>query len=614
MNYSPRDHGVYAFGPFRLDPVRRVLLREGMPVNLAPRLFATLLCLVENAGRVVERDELFRTVWGGRLVEEANLKQTIFSLRKTLESADTASRFIVTAPTRGYLFAAPVQFEAIPFAPANEVPEAHASPEKRTRTGTIALAVAACAALAWYLFPSPTFAPPPHSVAVLPFTNLSTDPAQTYFSDGISEELTSALSRIGGLRVAARTSSFALAPKSLTAADIGRKLNVGAILEGSVRRDGAHIRVTAALINTNTGYAYWSRTYDRDAFNMLQIQAEIAEAVTLSLQIILLGGEASKFTIGGTQNPAAFDAYLRGMKFLDATGPSAPRNALTAFDRAIALDAGFALARAHRAHALTVIATAGATTDQAEITRTLSEAQAEADRAIALAPGLGGAHLARGTALMAIQDFAGAQKEITLAHDLSPGDATITMLYANMQLEFGHAAIGIAAAEQAAALDPLTASTYIDLASAYLAARRYDDALAATRRAAILGDDQDARTMGKFIVLDNGDTKSALSICAAETVWEDNFCLAIADHAAGRSADAAFELNKLRALLGDTGAYQYAEIYAQWSRPSDALHWLQAAYRLHDSGLAGLKSDSLLEPIRQTPQYREIERRLNFPS
>lgn len=613
MNYSPREQGVYAFGPFRLDPVRRVLLREGTPVNLAPRLFATLLCLVENAGRVVERDELFRTVWAGRLVEEANLKQSIFSLRKTLDSHGAADRFIVTAPTRGYRFAAPVRFEPVPCASAPGLPDAPPRLTKRVRAATLALAVAACAALAWSLLPPPAFMPPPHSVAVLPFTNLSGDPAQAYFSDGMSEELIGALSRIAGLRVAARTSAFAVAGKSLTAADIGSKLNVGAILEGSVRRDGPHIRVTAALIDARTGFADWSRTYDRDAGTMLQVQADIAAAVTLSLQGKLLGADTAKFAIGGTQDPAAFDAYLRGMKFADTAGPSAPKDALGAFDQAIALDPNFALARAHRAHALNTIATAGELSDPVDIARTIAEARAEAERAIALAPGLGGAHVARGTALMAVQDFAGAQREISLAHDLSPGDAVITMLYAGMQLEFGHTAAGVAAAEQAAALDPLTPTTYIDLASAYVSARRYDDALAAARRAAILGDSQDASSMEEFIAVDRGDMRAALRACADERGWEEQFCLAIADHAVGRQADAASELKKLRAGLGDGAAYQYAEIYAQWSQPSDALQWLQTAYRLHDSGLAGLKSDSLLDPIRATPQYRDIECRLNFP-
>ncbi len=610
MNYSPRTQGVYTFGPFRLDPVRRALTRGGAPVNLPPRLFAALLCLVENAGQVVERDEFFRAVWGGRVVEESNLKQTIFSLRKTLSTDGNGDRFIVSAPTRGYVFAAPVCFEAIQDA---VVPDAAAAPGTRVRFGVAGLAVVACAAVAWLVLPSASFTPPPHSVAVLPFTNLSNDASQQYFSDGVSEELISALSRIGGLRVAARTSAFAVATKSATTAEIARKLNVGALLEGSVRHDGAHIRVTAALINARTGFALWSRTYDRDPASMLQVQADIAQAVTASLEVTLLGGDAAKFTLGGTRNPAAFDAYLRGMKLVDMADPSAAKSAIVAFDDAIARDPGFALARAHRAHALNTIANGGAVSDPAEVSRILADARAEADRAVALAPGLGGAHVARGTVLMAVQDFAGAQREISLAHDLAPGDATITMLYADMQLNLGHDAEGVAAAEQAASLDPLTAGTYIDLAAVYASARRYDDALAAVRRARILGDEDDAHIMEAMIAVDRGDAASALRVCAAERSWEDNFCLAIADHVLGHQADAASQLQKLRARLGDAAAYQYAEIYSQWGQPGDALQWLQTAYRLHDSGLASLKSDPLLEPIRAHPQYRDIEGRLNFP-
>ena len=158
------------------------------------------------------------------------------------------------------------------------------------------------------------FNPPPHSIAVLPFENMSGDKDQEYFSDGITEELLNSLSEIDGLQVAARTSAFSFRGTNTDIGTIARKLNVGAVLEGSVRRSGHTVRITAQLINAVTGFHLWSKTYDRDTGNVLKLQTEIATSVAGTLQVALLGDVAGKVELGGTENPAAFDAYLRGAK------------------------------------------------------------------------------------------------------------------------------------------------------------------------------------------------------------------------------------------------------------------------------------------------------------
>src|SRR5207302_2017334 len=163
------------------------------------------------------------------------------------------------------------------------------------------------------------FAPPPHSIAVLPFVNMSGDKEQEYFSDGLSEELLNSLARINELQVAARTSSFYFKSKDADLATIAHKLNVASVLEGSVRRSGHKIRITAQLNNAVTGFHLWSQTYDRDLSDVLALQTEIANAVASALKVTLLGGVATKIEAGGTRNPAAFDAYLRAAK-LDREG------------------------------------------------------------------------------------------------------------------------------------------------------------------------------------------------------------------------------------------------------------------------------------------------------
>src|SRR3984893_8329135 len=195
------------------------------------------------------------------------------------------------------------------------------------------------------------FAPPLHSIAVLPFVNLSGDASQDYFSDGLTEELLNSLAEIEGLQVAARTSSFSF-KEHPDIATVAHKLNVGAVLEGSVRRSAHTVRVTAQLINAVTGFHLWSKTYDRDLGDVLKLQTEIATAVASSLKITLLGDVGAKIELGGTHKPAAFDAYLRGLKLAriaKATTPMECREPIAAFSAALALDANYALAYANRA-------------------------------------------------------------------------------------------------------------------------------------------------------------------------------------------------------------------------------------------------------------------------
>jgi TolB-like protein/DNA-binding winged helix-turn-helix (wHTH) protein len=613
MDVSIKDKGVYLFGPFRLDPARRVLLRDGAPLTLPPRLFDTLLYLVENAGQLVERDELLRVVWGGRVVEEANINQTIFALRRALQADGSADRFIVTAPTRGYRFVAPVTFELEPVGgppslsqpeATSPVPTGTAIPLERRRPSRPTIRAAAfaliatvvCIVLVWRLLPAlgpagtkapSPFAPPLHSVAVLAFANMSGDPAQEYFSDGISEELINALSRIDALRVAARTSAFSFKGKSATIADIAHQLNVGAVLEGSVRRDGPRVRISAELVNAATGFELWSRSFDRDQGDMLAVQAEIAGAVTASLQVTLLGDTAATFTLGGTTNPKALDAYLRGRAAFRSLDIPSSKVALAAFEDAIAIDPNYALAHMERALALAHIASMAANSDVAHIQEMDRSALDAADRAIALAPGLGFAHCARAYALEQFPDRAReAAAEYARAITLSPGDARVQLWYAENQLYRSHEPlpVRVAALEHAASLDPMSPEAYRVLSWAYDLARRYDDAIAALRHVEQLEP----------------------KVSTLDTAW-----IGFAELMQGKPA--AAQMAKLRAALGDAGAYNYAMIFAQWGQKADAIKWLQTAYRLHDSGLVDMKVDPFLDPIRDTPEFKDIERRLNFP-
>jgi TolB-like protein/DNA-binding winged helix-turn-helix (wHTH) protein len=636
MDVSIKDKGVYAFGRFRLDAMRRTLLCGDVPIKLVPRLFDLLLYLIENPGRVVEKDELLNAVWGGRIVEEANLSQAISALRKVLQT-DASDAMIVTAPGRGYRFTAPVSLESGVWplqsraAQTEDVADISVAspPEPRGRApwwrNTTTLLPVALSAMvvgagliAWHSRPagltSPrelsAFAPPPHSIAVLAFTNMSGDPGQDYFTDGLSTELIDALGRIDGVRVAARTSAFSFKGGHATIGDIGRTLNVGAVLEGSVRRDGTRLRISADLTDTSTGFQLWSHQYDRDQGDVLQVQSEIASAVTGVLQIKLLGDQQSLLSLGGTTNGRAFDAYLRGLG-LYARGLAYFQASVAADEQALALDPGYALAYASRAHTLCEIADMSGNLKPDQMQRLNETALQSARRAVSLAPGLGVAHAQLAWVMENCTfDFAGADAEISRAVALAPGNADVLDTYAYLQMYGGHADEAISASRRMVALDPVNAYRYMDLAVMFYDARRFDEAEAALRHTDSLDGYpsiglQDLRCM---IALAKGDLAAAVAASAGEHHWNQNMCLAVAYHRMGKQQEADAQAAKVHALLGDTGPFQYAMMAAQWGDKAGAVRWLQAAYKLRDPGILGMNTEFMLDPIHDTPEFKGVAR------
>ena len=641
MDESTFEFRNYLFGPYRLDPIRRTLLRNGVQVNLAPRLFDTLHCIVANHGKLLEKGELIAAVWGRRNVEEANLSQAVFALRKVLQTDSADGNIIITAPGRGYRCGVPVVLEAMatdcfaagsadqPVAP--EIgPSRGAQPWWRRPLSVsmaFALILLIVGAGMWRFLSKaerrpPTaaavFAPPPHSVAVLAFTNLSGDPGQEYFSDGLSEELIGALGRVGELQVTGRTSAFFFKSNPATIDEIGRRLNVATILEGSVQRRGNALHITAQLIDVSTGYQIWSHRYDSDQGELLKVQADIASATAASLHVTLLASDVVALTLGGTANPRAMESYLRGEKLLRlATDTPGYRAALAAFDDALAQDPAFALAHSKRARVINDLADISAFPGGAATAKANADALQAADRAIALAPALGEAHASRGWVLSTgFLDVRGAVLEWERAHVLAPGDPDVESSYSKAETALGHKDRAIEAARHAVALDPLLPWAWARLAATLEAEHRYDAAIATLHYAKEVagGSDADqALQLGRIALL-KGDAATALRECSGYPGSGRRPCLAMAYHVLGRQAEAAAELRKLQAEWGDDGAYNYAQIYAVWGDTPAALDWLETAFRVRDPALSSLKYDQRLESIRNTQRYKDIERKMNFPS
>ena len=462
--------------------------------------------------------------------------------------------------------------------------------------------------------PATAFNPPPHSIAVLPFVNLSGDKDQEYFSDGLTEELLNSLAEIEGLQVAARTSAFSFKGQDNDIGTIARKLNVGAVLEGSVRRSAKTIRITAQLINAVTGFHLWSKTYDRDLGDVLKLQTEIATAVAGALKVTLLGDTSAKIELGGTRNPAAFDAYLRGAKAYSSRHDADASAAIAAYTEAIRLDPHYALAFASRAGALDTVA--AETVNAAAMREDFDKARADARQALNLAPDLAQAHLALASVSAAgILDFTQASKEHERAVALAPGNAEVLRRSGLFAAYMGQFDAGLAATRRAVVLDPLSRATHSALGRALYAARRYEEAVAAFNEAISLDPDFKG-TYGErgLAYYGLGNLDRARDSCETKSdYWVSQQCLAVIYDKLRRHADAEAELAKIKAL-GDAAAYQYATIYAQWGNLPKSLEWLETALRLRDPGLRNLKTDPLMDPLRQEPRFQKVMKELKFPS
>jgi TolB-like protein/Tfp pilus assembly protein PilF len=461
------------------------------------------------------------------------------------------------------------------------------------------------------------FDPPPHSIAVLPFVNLSGDKDQQYFSEGLTEEILNSLTEIEGLQVSGRTSAFSFQGKDTDLGTIARKLDVGAILEGSVRRSGRTVRITVQLINAVTGFEMWSKSYDRDLRDVLRLQTDIATAVAAALKVTLLGDVSTKIELGGTSNPAALDAYLRASKVMLSLGDPAKNlpAAIAEYTAAIRLDPNYALAFARRSVA--VSGYAGEFATGPAIREGYGKAEADAKRAIALAPQLAEAHLALAEVFQGgpLVDFEHANEEYERAVALAPGDAQVVRLSGVFAAYMGHFDAAIAATRRAVILDPLADLSRADLGVVLYLARQYGEAAAAYAEVLSLNPDYSAGYAQRgFALLGLGDLAGARAACESKTgYWLEEQCLAVVYDKLGRHADAQSVLAKMKAELGDAAAYQYATIYAQWGDRAQALEWLDTAMRLGDPGLIQLKTDPFMDPLRQEPRFQAVLRELNFP-
>jgi len=320
---SEENKHFYEFGPFRLDPLKRRLMRDGEPVRLTPKAFDLLLVLVEERGRTVEKDELFKKVWPGTVVEENNLNQNITALRKSLGDSRQESQYIATIPGLGYRFVAEVRKVEEGFTQSRKeakeesaiVARSPARPSKAFRYLLLIVVPLVVAALVYAFYkrekPRPVAI---SSIMVLPLENLSGDPAEEYFADGMTDALIGDLARIGGLNVISRTSSMHYKRTKKSLPEIAREINVDAVVEGTVQRSGDRVLIRAQLIHAPTDRHLWVGDYNRGMRDVLDLQSEIAQSIARQVQIQMTPGEQARLTSSHPVRPKAFDDYLQDFK------------------------------------------------------------------------------------------------------------------------------------------------------------------------------------------------------------------------------------------------------------------------------------------------------------
>lgn len=449
---------------------------------------------------------------------------------------------------------------------------------------------------------------PEQSIAVLPFTDVSEQKNQAYFSDGLSEELINQLSRIPTLRVPARRSSFFFKGKSDDIATIAQRLRVAHVLEGSVRKSGAHLRVTAELIRADNGYHIWSETYDAEFKDVFKLQDEIASAVVTALKLRL--APLQRTASQNTSSTEAYNDYLLARQLYARGAGDDYARAVGFLRKAIALDANYAAAYADLA--LTEFALADSTGDRAGTQRAIEAA----DRAVALAPEAAAGYSARGFIRSNFTwDWDGAQSDFRKALELEPSDAEVQDNYGQLLQSLGRLPEAIAAAKKATELDPLSGPAWENLARFLTDKGDYVAARAANAHALEFSPEGTyaLNNLGTLQLLE-GSPADALR--TFRQVGFEGFRLqgvAMAEHSLGNVKESQQALDDLTAKYSNDGPYEIADIYAWRGERDQAFQWLARAYKQRDGGLSNLKSDPLLASLRTDARYEDFLKRLNLP-
>jgi adenylate cyclase len=531
--------------------------------------------LLEHAGELVTREQLQKQIWPEDtfVAFDTGLNNAIKRLREALGDTAESPRYIETLPRKGYRFVGTVE----------------------TKPQRI------------------------ESLAVLPLENLSRDPEQEYFAEGMTEALINTLAKIGALRVISRTSAMCYKKTDKTLPQIARELNVDAVVEGTVLRSDDRVRISAQLIDARTDSHLWAESYDRHIRDVLALQAEVAQTIAREIQAKLTPLEKAQFALVHRVDPQAYEAYLKGRYYWNRRSQEGFPTGVQYFQEAISKDPDFAAAYAGLSDCLSALSVFGFVAPEAES----GKAKKLALRALELDPGLAEAHASVGWVKMWHDyDFSGAERAFERAIELNPRNATAHSWFGYFLGVMGRYEEAYTECQRALRLDPLSIPIHCVLGSIYWMARRFDPAIEQFQKALELDADF---AWGHALIgaayLSNGmhlpaieAARRAVQLSPGSTVYLS--CLGEAHAATGCREEAEKILDRLQEFAKEQYVTPYflARLYTALGKKEKALTFLEIGYREKAPLMVWLKVDCLIDRLRPEPRFRDLLRCMNFPS
>jgi TolB-like protein/Tfp pilus assembly protein PilF len=572
------DKTFYEFGPFRLDARQKLLQRDGELIPLAPKAFDTLLALLQSTGELLEKEDLLKKIWPDTFVEEGSLAQNISILRKMLGESTDGQPYIQTIPKRGYRFVTP--------------------PDRFQNMPGVKEPLAAAKLDLWE-----------PSIAILPFANMSGDKEQEYFSDGLAEEIINLLAQIPGLKVTARTSAFAFRGKEQDIRTIAEVLHVGTILEGSIRKSGNRIRVTAQLINATDGYRMWCQRYDRELADVFAMQDEIAAAIAEALEAKLIGGLAARRY---QPNLRAYDLFLRGKHELSKLTPTSAARAKDFLEQAIALDPGYSEPHAELGQYYFLRWASGVD----PVSETMPAARAQARKALELSPADPRAHaLLCAVAGVYDHDWKEAERQyrLALAADPMPPGVRARCAFGYL-LPLGHFQEALIQFERDLEQDPLSPGRSL-FALTLVSAGLYDRALAEAEKCLQVAENHwIALFVMSLTLVQRGDLAEARRV-AEKAVQAAPGRASLVGLLAGilaRLGEGA-RIEELLAKLREMAPNGFFWYHFLCSDIEAAANYYAKMIEHRDPAATFSAAASFLKPLRSSPRWPALAKMMNLP-
>jgi len=607
-------------------------------VNLTSKAFDMLQVLIEHSEKVVSKDELMLALWPDSFVEESNLTQHISVLRKALGETPQDHRYILTFPGRGYRFAESVRFvspagvgplENVAELPPDVVRSHPGSSKRGAWTGFAVIALGVSVAAGWWLLHSvretrhamaPVDSGRRKMLAVLPFQNLSNDPAQEYFSDGLTEEAITDLGELNPqmLGVIARTSAMAYKHTDKTIAQIGGELGADYILEGSVRREGGRARVSAQLIRVNDQTHLWAHTYEREVTGLLALQNELGTAIAQQVQIELEPASGPRLAKKHTLNAESYEDYLQALSFLNKRTYDDENKSVELFEKSAQEDPGFAPAYAGLANAYLALSVFSPE-------HFLPKASSAATRALELDNELADAHAALGAEKADFEfDWQEADKEFERAIALNPNSALAHFFFSSSYLNpMGDSEQALAEMKKALEVDPRSPiyTAYVGLD--YFYARQYDKALEQYKKAVELYPDfHITHYWLAWLYSQRGQYPEAIAEITTARLLEggDRAKWASANKVALTNAFAAKgptgfweEIQKANEKTGrNIGEFDIPQVYARLGKRDLALEWLGRNYEARTPFTTYMRVDPAYDSIRSDPRFESLVKQIGL--